>query len=260
MYENQIVLKPEKPKRSIWRRIIILAVTVIIIFFFLTSMDNFAFVWNPKDWVAEAIYLVNWRPAAVPKETPAPSKEVAALVDPTLLPAFYLIQQDPDFSYLAQYAITNKIKIVTSDEDAAQYCGADDACYDNIATRCSKKNGPGTIYFKPQAVANGQTFFLAGILVHELTHAQNHLEKPAYYCLGQDQKYLSDEFLAFKNQDYFEKKYEWVPVSDYFDRQGNLHEYCLYSRIKETYAKHNLIDDVNLQPPSKIESFFCFLH
>ena len=154
MPENKIFPVASQPKKSIWRKIIILAVTVIIIFFFLTSMDNFTFVWNPKDLVAEAVYLANYRPAVVPKETPVPSKEVAALVDPELIPAFYLIQQDPDFSYLAQYAIVNKVKILDSDEGAMEYCGADDACYDNIATRCSKKNSPGAIYFKSRAVIN----------------------------------------------------------------------------------------------------------
>jgi hypothetical protein len=259
MFEKKL-FSGSPPRGGGWRKVIILAITVVLIFFFLTSMDNFSFVWNPKDWVTEAVYLANWRPARVPKETPAPTKEVAALVDQGLIPAFYLIQQDSEFSYLAQYAIINKINISVSDESATEYCQDDDACYDNIATRCSKKNSPGTIYFKSKAVANYSTSFLAGVLVHELTHAQNHLEKPAYYCLGQSQKYLSDEFLAFKNQDYFEKKYEWVPVADYFDRQGNLHQYCLYSRVKETYAKHNLIDDVNLQPPSRVENFFCLLH
>ncbi|HTW96863.1 MAG TPA: hypothetical protein VMD74_04375 [Candidatus Methylomirabilis sp.] len=260
MVKNEENLKPASSRGGVWRKIIILVVTLAVVYFFLISMDNFALVWNPRDWIAEAIYLVNHRPAAVPKEIPVPSKEAAALVDPKLFPEFYLVQQDPQFGYLAQYAITNKIKIIVSDEGAAKYCGGDDACYDNIATKCSKKNSPGTIYFKPKAVADGTTSFLAGVLVHELTHAYNQLEKPAYYCLASDRRYLSDEFLAFKNQDYFELRYEWMVIADYFDRAGNFHSYCLYQRIKDVYAKHNLIDDVNLPPPSRIENFFCLIH
>ncbi len=260
MSENKIFPASERPKRRIWRRIIILVIVVLVCYFFLISIDNFAFVWNPKDWVDETVYLINHRAMAVPKEIPPPTKEVAALVDPQLLPEFYLIEQDPKFSYLAQYAIANKIKITVSAAGAAQYCGGDDACYDNIANRCSKKNSPGTVYFKPQSVADGMPYFLAGILVHELTHAQNHLENPAYYCQGEGHKYLSDEFLAFKNQDYFELRYDWFVFTDYFDRQGNFHDYCLYQRIKEVYAHLDLIDDVNLKPASPGEKLFCFFH
>ncbi|HTX86573.1 MAG TPA: hypothetical protein VMC41_00720 [Candidatus Nanoarchaeia archaeon] len=255
--EKESSLKIPRWKNFLRQTIIFIAVVILLIFF-VSSTDNFALVWNPKDWIAEAVYLINHRPAAVPKEFPAPSKEVAALVDPGLLPAFYLIEQDPNFSYLAKYAITNKIKITISDEGAMKYCGGDDACYDNIVSRCSKKTSPGVIYFKSKAVTEMRTYFLAGVLVHELTHAQNHLEKPAYYCQGEGHKYLSDEFLAFKNQDTFELRYDWFVIADYFDRQGNLHSYCLYSRIKEVYAHLDLIDDVNLRPQSAAEKFFCF--
>jgi hypothetical protein len=232
-----------------------LFLAVVIVYIPLIWVDNGTIVWNPKDWLDETKYLIKLKPAAVPVQAPSPNIDVANLVDPSLQLAFYLIQQDPQFNYLAQFAIDKRIKIKVQ----AGSCGNDPkACYEDT---CPERK-PGTVYLDPVlAAAPTVPWAAAGVIIHELTHAWNHLEKPSYYCT-EEQHHLSDEFTAFKNQQLFKRQYTRFGFFDYFDRQGNLNEYCLYHNIKRDYQqlRGDLLDDVNIPTPNGVNRLFCYFY
>jgi len=221
------------------------------------SIDNGMIVWNPVDWVAETAYLINLKPTTVPTTIPAPSEEEKQLVDPKLYLAFYLIQRDPRFGYLAQFALKAKIPIMSTSD--MRVCGGGDkeACYTNHSSGCYLGH-PGTIYLDGNFAQASVRWFPAALMVHELTHAWNRLEKSSYYCAGT--YYLSDEIMAFINEENFIRQYERWGILDYFNRQGTLNEYCLYSQVKQGYQKDGPVDDVNLKPTDNISPLFCPLY
>lgn len=216
-----------------------LVIAVHIIFMLVASLDNFRFAWKPMDLVEETLYLISIRPQEVPESFPSQSQDVRALVDPAILPAFSLLQQDPWFGYLAQIAIDQGIPIRVGTDGCADN---ERACYINSIIGCTE---PGRIIVTP-AMVGAPTSDIAEALVHELTHAQNRLERPSYYCAGL--KYVSDELAAYSNGAIFFRKYTRWPLFDFFDHQGVLHDYCLYYNIVKDYP--NLFDDVGYQPPS----------
>jgi hypothetical protein len=245
-----------KPNNSI-HLLITLLVPLFVFYIALISVDNDTIVWNPADWVAETVYLINLKPTAVPASFPAPSGAEKKLVDPALYLPFYLILRDPQFNYLAQFALSAGIQIkVTSD---SQICGGGDsgACYSGRYTECTLSD-PGTIYIDSNFANAPIRWSPAGILVHELTHAWNRLKDPSYYCQGK--YYLSDEFKAFVNQEMFKRQYERLGFLDYFNRQGVLDSYCLYYNTKQGYQNVGPIDDTNLKEPSGSSPFFCGLY
>lgn len=220
---------------------------LLLTFVFLTWLDDFRVTWNPKDWVDEAVYLIGHRPVEVPAETPPLTGKAAELVDARLAKAFYLVQSDPQTAPLAQMAADKGIRIEVTDQET---CGTpkSKAC---MKMTCPPVQSDRLVVF-PELL-NMNTYFLAGILVHELTHERNLLDKPEYYCSGH---YLSDEFQAFKNQQYFKRPYERFGIFDYFDRQGNFHPYCLYWLLKKAYTQSK--DDMNLPPSDNfVEQHLC---
>jgi len=224
-----------------------LILLILIIFIFLTWLDNFAVDWSPKAWLDEAVHLVNTRPVQVPAETPPLSGEVAVLVDGRLAQAFYLIQRDPQFAPLAQLVLDRRIRIEVSTGSCGTPRGK--ACY---IGHCPATEPPGKIVIFPELLKMN-AYFLAGVMVHEMTHARNKLERSAHDC---ETLYLSDEMAAFTNQQYFKKPYERFGYFDYFDRQGKFHPYCLYWSLKKIYSQ--TIDDVKLQAPDNfVERHLC---
>lgn len=227
-----------------------LAIALFIIFILYSSLDNFRLMWKPGDWVEEILFLTSVDPKKVPETYPVPSGIVRDLVDAPILPAFSLLQQDPWFGYLAQLAIDRQIQIRISPD----WCKTDDrACYVNSIVNCTVS---GRIYVTPKFVEE-RTQTIAEALVHELTHAQNRLERTTYYCAGS--VYVSDELAAFSNSMLFHRQYtRWV-LFDYFDNQGVMHDYCLYRNIKKDYT--GLVDDVQYQAPTNMfERDYCGIY
>lgn len=240
------------------RFVIIPIVSFLIVYLALISIDNDTIVWNPIDWVAETIYLINLKPTAVPTTFPTPSAREKALVDPALYMPFYLILRDPQFGYLAQFDLNAGIQIKVATD--TQTCGGGDAgaCYVARYEDCTLSD-PGVIYIYTSYANAPIRWSPAAILVHELTHAWNRLKgDPSYYCAGK--YYLSDEVKAFTNQEHFKRQYERWGFFDYFNREGEFYSYCLYYNTKQDYQNVGPIDDMNLKPPSGTGPFFCGMY
>ena len=214
---------------------------LFVLIFFLTTINNFGPTFNPADYINEAKSLLKSK-NDLSVSTPAEPEQIKNLVPSDLYPAFYLIQSDKQFSYLADLLIKYKIKITIAKHD----CNGGQACYENIHGLCNIAN-PGEIFVLPD-IMGAYHENLAGILVHELTHAKNKLENPNYYC--RDNFYLSNEFLAYKNETMFKHQYEKITIFDYYDLNDNFHDYPLYKNTKRLYP--NLVDDMNMQPTNNI--------
>ncbi|MFH1207886.1 MAG: hypothetical protein V1668_04830 [Patescibacteria group bacterium] len=225
-------------------------IALCIVFVLYASLDNFRLMWKPGDLVEEVVFLASVKPEKIPQSFPVQTEAVRDLVDAPILPAFSLLQQDSWFGYLAQMAIDRRIQFRIS----ADWCAAGNrACYVNSIVNCTVS---GRIYIVP-GFLEARIQAITEALVHELTHAQNRLERPAYYCAGT--AYLSDELAAFSNSMLFHRKYtRWV-LFDYFDNRGVMHDYCLYRNIQKDYA--GLADDVQYPRPSNMfERDYCGMY
>jgi len=232
----------------------VFVVEILVFLYFLliipASLDNFEIVWKPDDLIEEYQYISRNLNKILPQITSSPPSDIKELVTESTIPAFQLIQQDTDFSYLAELVIKYKIPITRSSVGltAEQLISYNKGAFFNAFSNSKGETG-GKIYLGPPATSRG-ILFEAAIIVHELTHAYDHLENPDDW----KSQHLSSEFRAFKNQVSFFHKYKEFSIAsilDYFDRQDILYEYSLYKNIQRLYP--NFVDDVQLLPKNKIE-------
>lgn len=224
---------------------------VYILLAVFTSLDNIRVCWTPADLYTEVITVIKANPKKLPASYPAEPAELKGLVDPRLYPAFYLIERDAQFNYLAKLVYKYRIPISVVENIS---CNGGRACYKNTHGNCTMAD-PGYVQVSSDLL-KAATNNLAAIVLHELTHAQNKLEKPEYYC--RDNFYLSNEFLAYKNEVIFKKQYVRFGWDDCFDNKGVFHPYPLYVNTKRNYQ--NLTDDMKLKAPNNImETVFAFM-
>jgi len=230
--------------KSALKTFLFLMILLYMLFVFVASIDNIDLTWRPKELFEEYEYIKNSLNKKMPQISSSSPLLLKQLVDEPFIPAVQLIQQDLEFKYLIDMMMKYKIEI-RSDPTIS---GLKEGEY---RSECPPS---GNIYLNPH-LSEVKTNYLYGpamIIVHELTHAQLRIKYPQKYC---HKKLLSDEFLAFKNAFTFKHKYKKFDFTDYFDRNGVFHEYCLYKNIKNGYS--GWIDDINLQPKSKMEQFWC---
>ncbi|MBU2523037.1 MAG: hypothetical protein KKE23_01965 [Nanoarchaeota archaeon] len=244
----------KKPKNQVIYKVAGLLLGLYVCTIFAIIIADVKIVWLPQDVIKSAVEDIRYyiaHPAKSVPEASALSSElpVEGFVEEQFIPILELINREPQFKYLVDMVVKYKIPIVLGDATmGTPGYGGERARYDY---RCP--GSPiGKISVHPSlANTDANILVLAGILVHELSHAYNRINISDYYCIGKE--YVSDELSVRKNEYVFMYQYDhnmfFGPYPHgMIDLRGNIHDYCIYRHIKEQEGYSTFIDDLNLTP------------
>jgi len=245
--------KIPKPRGKIIPVLIVFAIVLYILAIFGIILMDSKIVWMPQDVVMSVVSDVQYYRANPAESVGASSNSelpVEGFVESQFIPALNLINDNPQFKYLADLVVQYKIPIVAEQGVVGN----------SLYTSSCPVNPIGKLSVNP-SFADANTDVLAGILVHELTHAYDRINQSSKYCTGTH--YISDELNTRRNQYSFWYLYDHalffgIYTMGMIDIRGNVNDYCIYQQIKKTDVYSDWTDDVNLSPsPGSNEGTVC---